>query len=97
AIIGSWATALLRDESEQNGKQAAELIKPLLTREQNPLLYHLYARANVMADNQFEAAEAAAHASYLEGRPFDAMEQLRRVLQDPDLDYYQRARIQSDI
>jgi predicted Zn-dependent protease len=43
------------------------------------------------------AGEAYADASYLSGRPFDAMEQLKRLLKRDDLDYYARARIQARI
>ena len=43
------------------------------------------------------SGEAYADASYLSGRPFDAMEQLKTLLKRPDLDYYSRARIQARI
>ena len=43
------------------------------------------------------AAEAYADSAYLAGRPFDAMEQLKRLLKRDDLDYYQRSRIQARI
>ena len=41
--------------------------------------------------------EAWADASYYSGRPFDAMEQLKRMLMRDDLSYYARARIQARI
>jgi hypothetical protein len=43
------------------------------------------------------AGEAFADASYYSGRPFDAMEQLKRLLKRDDLDYYARVRIQARI
>ena len=43
------------------------------------------------------AEEAFADASYYSGRPFDAMEQLKRTLKRNDLDYYARVRIQARI
>lgn len=97
AIVLSYAEALIRDKSKAHARKAAGLIKPLLNDDDEPQLFQTFARASEIAGNKVDAGEAWANASYLSGRPFDAMEQLKRLLKRKDLDYYQRARIQSDI
>ena len=57
----------------------------------------LNSRASDAAGDHVRAGEAFADASYYSGRPFDAMEQLQRLLKRDDLDYYARARIQGRI
>lgn len=97
AIVLAYADALIRDKSKNHARKAAALIKPLLNDADEPQLFQTYARASEIAGNKVDAGEAWANASYLSGRPFDAMEQLKRLLQRKDLNYYQRARIQADI
>ena len=55
------------------------------------------ASVRIEAGDDVRASEAYADASYYAGRPFDAMEQLKRLLKRNDLDYYARARIQARI
>jgi predicted Zn-dependent protease len=43
------------------------------------------------------AGEAFAEAAFLNGRPVDALNQLDALKKRPDLDYYQRARIEARI
>lgn len=97
AVATAYAEALIRDKTTAHARQAANLIKPLLNDEDEPSLFRVYARASEIAGEQVNAAEAWANASYLSGRPFDAMEQLQRMLKRKDINYYQRARIQADI
>lgn len=97
AIVLAWSEALIRDKSPEHGRKAAALLKPLLDDAEEPQLFRTYARASEIAGDRFNAAESWANASYLEGRPFDAMEQLQRLLEDKSLNYYQRARVQADI
>lgn len=98
AIVQAWASALIRDKSVAHGRKAASLLKPLLDDETDePQMFAIYARASEIAGDKFNAAESWANVSYLEGRPFDAMEQLQRLLKDESLNYYQRARVQADI
>jgi predicted Zn-dependent protease len=73
------------------------MLMPMLDNNDEPELYRSYARAADRAGDPVRAGEAFADASYLSGRPFDAMEQLKRLLQRPDLDFYARARIQARI
>jgi predicted Zn-dependent protease len=97
AIAIAYAHALLQDNNAATAGKAAALLKPLLDDSDEPDIYQTYARASERAGDTARAAEAYADASYLSGRPFDAMEQLRRLLKRTDLDYYQRARVQARI
>lgn len=98
AIVEAYANALLANGQAKDAKQAAALIKPLLDDEvDEPTLYRVYARACDLSGQEVRAARAYADASFLSGRATDALAQLKRLLKHPNLDYYQRARIQADI
>jgi len=97
AIAMSYAKALTEGGTQDEARQAAAMVMPMLDNNDEPELYRTYARAADKAGDPVRAGEAFADASYLSGRPFDAMEQLKRLLQRPDLDYYARARIQARI
>ncbi|SFK21934.1 M48 family metalloprotease [Rhodanobacter glycinis] len=94
AISLDYAKALTQGGDKAQAAQAAALLRPLLDESDEPDIYTAYARASDKAGNSELAGEAFADASYLSGRPFDAVEQLKRLLKRPDLDYYARARIQ---
>ena len=97
AIALGYAKALTDGGSTADATQAADMLRPMLDNAEEPELYRSYARATERAGDAVRAGEAYADASYLSGRPFDAMEQLKRLLRRPDLDYYARARIQARI
>lgn len=97
AIAMGYAKALTDGGTQEEAKQAAVMVMPLLDNNDEPELYRTFARAADKAGDPVRAGEAYADASYLAGRPFDAMEQLKRLQQRPDLDYYARARIQARI
>ncbi|WP_243049442.1 M48 family metalloprotease [Dyella sp. RRB7] len=97
AIALGYATALTEGGTADEARQAAAMLQPMLDNNDEPELYQSYARASTKAGDPIRAGEAFADAAYLSGRPFDAMEQLKRLLQRPDLDYYARARIQARI
>ncbi len=97
AIALGYAKALTDSGSTADATQAADMLRPMLDNADEPELYRSYARASDKAGDTVRAGEAYADASYLSGRPFDAMEQLKRLLKRPDLDYYARARIQARI
>ena len=48
-------------------------------------------------DEDARALEAHAEVALYTGRPYDAMEQLKRLLERPGVDYYQRARVEARI
>ncbi|WP_430389083.1 M48 family metalloprotease [Dyella sp. 20L07] len=97
AIALGYAKALIDGGTADDAKQAAVMLMPMLDDNDEPELYRTFARASDKAGDPVRAGEAFADASYLSGRPFDAMEQLKRLLRRPDLDYYARARIQARI
>jgi predicted Zn-dependent protease len=97
AIGLAYANALTFGGSKEQAAQGAELLRPMLEDTDEPSLFTAYARAAERAGEKVRAGEAYAQASYLSGRPFDAMEQLKGLLKRNDLDYYARARIQAHI
>ncbi|GGA19061.1 M48 family metalloprotease [Dyella nitratireducens] len=97
AVGVAYANALTFGGSTEQATQAAQLLRPMLEDTDEPSLFTAYARASEKAGDKVRAGEAYAQASYLSGRPFDAMEQLKTLLKRNDLDYYARARIQAHI
>lgn len=97
AVALAYAKALTAGGDTGQATLAASLLRPLLDKADEPDIYRSYARAADKAGDSVRAGEAYSDASYLSGRPFDAMEQLKRLLKRDDLDYYARARIQARI
>jgi len=97
AVALAYAKALTEDGDKIQASLAADLLRPLLDSATEPEIYSAYARASEKAGDTIRAGEAFADASYYSGRPYDAMEQLKRMLKRDDLDYYARARIQARI
>ncbi|GAB2542444.1 M48 family metalloprotease [Rhodanobacter koreensis] len=97
AVALAYAEALTNGGDTAQASQAADLLRPLLDNASEPEIYSAYARASDKAGDKIRAGEAFADASYYSGRPFDAMEQLKRLLKRDDLDYYARVRIQARI
>ncbi|MFC5435473.1 M48 family metalloprotease [Rhodanobacter umsongensis] len=97
AVALAYAKALTADGDKDKAREASNLLRPLLDNASEPEIYSAYARASDKAGDSVRAGEAFADASYYAGRPFDAMEQLKRLLKRDDLDYYARVRIQARI
>jgi predicted Zn-dependent protease len=97
AVALAYAKALTAASDKAQATTAASLLRPLLDDADEPDIYLTYARASDKAGDPVRAGEAFADASYYSGRPFDAMEQLKRLLKRDDLDYYARVRIQARI
>ncbi len=97
AVALAYASALTEAGDKTEATRAADLLRPLLDNAVEPEIYSAYARASNKSGDDVRAAEAFADASYYSGRPFDAMEQLKRMLTRSDLDYYARVRIQARI
>jgi len=97
AVALAYAKALTAGGNQQQARLAADLLRPLLDNASEPEIYSTYARASDKAGDSVRAGEAFADASYYSGRPYDAMEQLKRLLKRDDLDYYARVRIQARI
>ncbi|MFA6231598.1 MAG: M48 family metalloprotease [Rhodanobacter sp.] len=97
AVALAYAKALTVAGDKEQAHLAADLLRPLLDNASEPEIYSAYARASEQAGDSVRAGEAFADASYYSGRPFDALEQLKRLLRRNDLDYYARVRIQARI
>lgn len=97
AVTLGYARALTDTGRTDEARVAATLLKPMLDDSEDPEIFRTFARASERSGDSVRAAEAYADSAYLAGRPFDAMEQLRRLLKRDDLDYYQRSRIQARI
>ncbi len=97
AVAEAYARAVTQGGTRQQARKAETMLRPMLDASEDPSLYTSYARASEKAGMAVRAGEAYAYASYLSGRPFDAMQQFRRLLQRPNLNYYQRARINAHI
>jgi len=97
AVALGYAKALAVQGSTASAQQSAALLRPMLDNSDDPEIFRTYAQASERAGDGVRAAEAYANAAYLSGRPFDAMEQLRRLLKRDDLDFYQRSRVQAQI
>jgi len=97
AVALAYAKALTASGDGEQARLAANLLRPMLDNTSEPEIYSAYGRASDKAGDNVRAGEAFADASYYAGRPFDAMEQLKRLLKRDDLDYYARVRIQARI
>jgi predicted Zn-dependent protease len=97
AVALAYANALTAGGDKGQAGLAADLLRPLLDNASEPEIYSAYARASSKAGDSVRAGEAFADASYYSGRPYDAMEQLKRLLKRDDLDYYARVRVQARI
>ena len=90
----AYADALLKSEREEDAEQAVDIL--LQQQRRNPddtRISEMLARAADRAGDPVRAAEAVATNYYQRGGLPQAIEQLQRVLDRDDLDYYDRARI----
>jgi beta-barrel assembly-enhancing protease len=93
-ITTQYAQALMHDRSLDKADRATELLRRYLQAHPSDLrMTELYARAADRAGQPVRAAEAVAESYYLRGGVAEAIDQLERLTERDDLDYYQRARI----
>ena len=98
AITLSYAASLAEYGSADAARTAQELLRPLLpTHGDDPAFQRAYARASEVAGDTVRAVEAYAEVAWLNGRADDALGQLERLRKSPDLDFYQRSRIDARI
>jgi predicted Zn-dependent protease len=94
----SYALMLNETGSAEAGRRAQAVLRPLLSSSaEDPLFQQSFARACELAGDVPRAAEAYAEAAYLNGRAEDAVNQLNSLLKRDDVDYVQRARVESRI
>ena len=97
AIVLDYSRALLDSGTKADAKAAQGLLKPLLNDDSEPSLYATYGHACHVAGDEVHAGIAYADATFLSGHAADALDQLHRLLDRKDLDYYTRAQIDSRI
>lgn len=98
AVQLAYAEALNSLGTRESGQQAMGVLRPVLAKVgTDPTTQASFARACELAGEDARALEAHAEVALYTGRPYDAMEQLKRLLERPKLDYYQRARVEARI
>ena len=98
AVSLSYAIVLNEIGDAAAGRRAQQVLRPLLAEGGNDaLLQKSFARASELAGDAARAGEAFAESAWLNGRPDDALAQFTELLKRDDLDYVQRARIESRI
>ena len=97
AIVLDYSQALLDSGAKADAKTAQGLLKPLLDDDSEPSLYAAYGHACHVAGDEVHAGIAYADATFLSGHAADALDQLHRLLNRKDLDYYTRSQIDARI
>jgi beta-barrel assembly-enhancing protease len=98
ALVLEHSEALVQVDDKPSARHAQELLRPQIAEDdEDPDLQTTYARASELAGDSVRAGEAHAAAAYLNGRAEDALNQLKRLTERNDLDYYQRTRIEARI
>jgi predicted Zn-dependent protease len=98
AVSLSYAIVLNEIGDAAAGRRAQEVLRPLLADGgSDALLQKSFARASELAGDPARAGEAYAESAWLNGRADDALAQFTELLKRDDLDYVQRARIESRI
>ncbi|GJM08981.1 MAG: putative beta-barrel assembly-enhancing protease [Lysobacteraceae bacterium] len=93
-ITWEYAEALMSFGDEQSAIEAEALLRPVVERNSGQaMLVSTYAQAADRAGISVRAGEAIAHVHLLNGRLHEAVQQLRLLARRPDLNYYQRERI----
>ncbi len=97
-VTVQYAEALMHERDTDKATRAASILRRHLRRHPGDLpMTELLARAADRAGEPVRATEALAESYYLRGGIYEAIEQLERVTQRDDLDYYQRARVTARI
>ena len=98
AVQLAYADALNATGDQANGQKAMTVLRPILAKYgADPTTQATFARASELAGEEARALEAHAEVALYTGRPYDAMEQLKRLLERPGIDYYQRARVEARV
>ncbi|TVQ36024.1 MAG: M48 family peptidase [Wenzhouxiangella sp.] len=89
-----YVETLMHTRDVEHARRAMAVLRPYLRNHPNDLrMTELMARAANLAGEPVRAAEAVADSYVLRGGVNEAIDQLERVSERDDLDYYQRARI----
>ena len=94
AIALEYSKALLDQGDPTLAETASEVLRQqLISRNNGPTPYALYAQAANLAGDEIRATEAIAESYYQRGGTEEAITQLESLDRRQDLDYYQRARV----
>ncbi len=89
-----YVETLMHNRQPEHARRAMAVLRPYLRNHPDDLrMTELMARAADLAGEPVRAAEAVADSYVLRGGVNEAIDQLERVSERNDLDYYQRARI----
>lgn len=98
AVILSYSAFLLEQNNPDMALKALDVLRQLPTDNAEDIIYQrTLARAYELSGNENRATESYAEVSYLNGMVDDAISQLTTLLQRDDLDFYQRARVETRI
>jgi len=96
AVSIAYAEAIMETGNKADIELAEKTLKPLLSKySQEALLHLIYSRAADQSGHKIRAGQAYAQYVLLQGRVYDAVTQLRNMLKEPALDYYERSRLQA--
>ena len=94
AISMEYSRALLHDGDKSRAETASVILRQqILSHNDDPSLYALYARASNTSGDTIRSKEAIAESYYLRGGVHEAVLQLQELIGRDDLDYYERARV----
>jgi len=94
AIALEYGKALLFEKNPDLAEEASIVLrKQLVSQNDDPTLYALYAQAANLAGDEVRSTEAIAESYYQRGGIEEAISQLEGLERQADLDYYQRARV----
>ena len=98
AITLAYADALLANADDKSALRAQELLRPMVARHaDDPDLQRAFGRSAELGGDKVRASEAFAEATFLNGRAEDALNQLKALSRDGELNYVQRARVDARI
>jgi predicted Zn-dependent protease len=98
AITLAYADALLANADDKSALRAQDLLRPMVARHgDDPDLQRAFGRAAELGGDKVRASEAFAEATFLNGRAEDALNQLKALSRDGELNYVQRARVDARI
>ena len=98
AITTQYASTLMHEPTKARAERAAAVLRHHLHDHPTDLaMTELHARAADRAGDPVRAGEALAESYYLRGGLVEAIDQLERLLNRDDLDFYQRSRVTARI
>ena len=90
--------ATLAAIEQKDAGLALEILRDLVSAyDSDPALFEQIGRAYQLSGDEVRAGEAYARATAFRGALEDALGQLQRIAQQPQLSYYERARIDSQV